>query len=156
MRKGPEHLPDSPLVLVFAVVLFAIAMLVSTALIQEESNDSMSLSIAVSVAGYGLYWFVMTLTGYAHRFVPTVSAIMACGSILTVAMVGAFLILNPLLGTNAAAIVAWLILIWSVPVKGHIIARAIERHWYLGITIALTIFILQRIAYDSLVANAAG
>ena len=140
----------------FALLLFAIAMLVSGALIQDGSNDSMSLSIAVSVAGYGLYWFVMSVTGYAHRFLPTVSAIMACGSILTVVMVSVFLVLNPLLGTNAAAIVAWLILIWSVPVKGHIIARAIERHWYIGIAIALTIFILQRIAYDSLVANAAG
>jgi hypothetical protein len=140
----------------FAIALFAIAMLVSGALIQEDSNDSMSLSIAVSVAGYGLYWFVMSVTGFTHRFVPTVSAIMACGSILTVVMVTAFLVLNPLLGTNAAAIVAWLILIWSVPVKGHIIARAIEQHWYVGIAIALTIFILQRIAYDSLVANAAG
>lgn len=156
MRKGPEHLPGSPIVLLFAVVLFAIAMLVSTVLIQGDGNDSMLLSIAVSVAGYGLYWFVMSMTGYAHRFVPTVSAIMACGSILTIVMVSVFLVLNPLVGANAAAIVAWLILIWSVPVKGHIIARAIERHWYLGIAIALTIFILQRIAYDSLVANAAG
>lgn len=149
-------MPASPLVLVLAVGLFGIAMLVSGALIQEDSNDSLSLSVAVSVAGYGLYWFVLAVTGYTHRFLQTVTAIMACGSILTIVMVVAFLALNPLLGTAAAAIVAWLVLIWSVPVKGHIIARAIGQHWYLGITIAMTIFILQRVAYDSLVANAAG
>jgi hypothetical protein len=148
--------PASPLVLVLAVGLFGIAMLVSGALIQEDSNDSLSLSVAVSVAGYDLYWFVLAVTGYTHRFLQTVTAIMACGSILTIVMVVAFLALNPLLGTAAAAIVAWLVLIWSVPVKGHIIARAIGQHWYLGITIAMTIFILQRVAYDSLVANAAG
>ena len=149
-------MPDSPVVLLFAVGLFAIAMLVSDALVQAESNDSIYLSIAVSVAGYGLYWFVLSATGFAHRFLPTVTSIMACGSILTIVMVIAFLALNPLLGTNTAAVIAWLILIWSVPVKGHIIARAIGQHWFVGIAIALAIFIMQRIAYDSLVANTAG
>ena len=28
-------------------------------------------------------------------------------------------------------------MLWSVPVEGHIIARAIDRHWYLGIAIAV-------------------
>jgi len=156
LRKGPEQVPDSPVVLLFAVGLFAVAMLVSGALIQPESNDSVFLSIAVSVSGYGLYWIVLSATGFTHRLVPTVSSIMACGSLLTILMVVAFLALNPLLGSNSAAIIAWLILIWSVPVKGHIIARAIEQHWYVGIAIALTIFIMQRVAYETLVATTAG
>ena len=156
LRKGPEHVPDSPVVLLFALGLFVVAMLVSGALIQPESNDSIYLSIAVSVAGYGLYWIVLSATGFARRFLRTVTAIMACGSLLTIVMVATFLALTPLLGTNSAALIAWLILIWSVPVKGHIIARAIGQHWYVGIAIALTIFIMQRVAYDSLVANTAG
>jgi hypothetical protein len=156
LRKGPEDVPDSPVVLLFACGLFALAMLVSGMLVQPQSNDSIYLSVAVSVAGYGLYWIVLSATGFTRRFLPTVSSIMACGSILTVLMVVAFLALNPVLGTNTAAIIAWLILIWSVPVKGHIIARAIGQHWYIGIAIALAIFIMQRFAYESLVANPVG
>jgi len=30
-----------------------------------------------------------------------------------------------------------------VPVEGHIIARAIDRHWYVGIVIAVGVFIFQ-------------
>jgi len=65
-------------------------------------------------------------------------------------MVVTFVILRPLAGEQVAALLAWLVLIWSVPVKGHIIARAIEQHWYTGIAIALTVYIAQRFAYDAL------
>ena len=77
----------------------------------------------------------------------TISSIMACGSILTILMVIAAVIIAPIFGGAVAGIVVWLILFWSVPVKGHIIARAIERHWYIGIAIALTIFIMQYMSY---------
>ena len=138
------------LVLFVAVGLFVIAMATSGALVQPEAGDTILVSVSVSVLGYVLYWLVLLATGFVHRFLPTVSSIMACGSILTIGMVVAFLALLPVIGTNAASFVAWLILIWSVPVKGHIIARAIGQHWYIGITIALTVYILQRVAYDAM------
>lgn len=143
------------LVLVFAIALFLLAMLVSAVLVAPEEGDgAILLSMAVSVVGYVLYWFVLLASGFSHRFVATIACIMACGSILTIAMVIVFVALGPLLGAATASIFAWLILLWSVPVKGHIIARAIERHWYIGIGIALVIYILQRLAFDALVSNA--
>jgi hypothetical protein len=45
------------------------------------------------------------------------------------------------------SLIANLILLWSVPVEGHIIARATERHWYIGILVALAVFILQYLIY---------
>ena len=74
---------------------------------------------------------------------PIVSAILACGSILTLLFVAAYVLLSPFLGGNIAVIVATLIIIWSVPVEGHIIARGIEQHWYIGIVIAMIVFIVQ-------------
>jgi hypothetical protein len=154
LKKGPEHLPDSVLVLGFALVLFAFAMFVSAVLIQ--SDDSIVLSVAVSMVGYLLYWVVLGVTGFVRRLVPTIAAIMACGSLLTILMVAAYVMLAPFLGTNLASLVAWLTLMWSVPVKGHIIARAIEQHWYIGIGISLAIYIMQRVAYQSLTATPGG
>jgi hypothetical protein len=145
--------PDSTFVLLFAIALFIVAMIVSEALVMPDAGASIIVSISVSVAGYGLYWIVMQATGFTHRFVPTVSCIMACGSILTAMMVFVFLVLKPIVGANSAALVAWLILIWSIPVKGHIIARANEQHWYDGIAIALTIYVMQRFAYDAITAT---
>jgi hypothetical protein len=43
-----------------------------------------------------------------------------------------------------------LILLWSIPVEGHIIARAIDRHWYVGIGAALAVFVFQLFLYGVL------
>ena len=116
MRKGPEHVPDSILVLVVALGLFALAMVMSETLIITTGNSVLIESIYVSFGGYILYWIVLLATGFAQRLLPTVSCIMACGSILTIARVVLFVILAPLLGVNTASLIAWLMLIWSVPV----------------------------------------
>lgn len=150
LRKGPEHVPASVLVLLVALGLFTVAMVSSEALAGSAGSSNVLTSISVSFAGYILYWMVLLATGYPHRLVPTIACIMACGSILTIAMVVTFVVLAPLIGNTDAALIAWFVLIWSVPVKGHIIARAIGRHWYVGIAIALVIYLLQRFAYDAL------
>ncbi len=155
MRKGPEHVPHSVLILTIALALFAVAMFVSEAMVVSAGTGIVLVSVFVSFLGYGLYWIVMAATGFTHRFLPTVSCIMACGSILTIMMVAIFVLLRPVAGNQVAALIAWLVLIWSVPVKGHIIARAINQHWYTGIAIALTIYIAQRLAYDALTATSA-
>lgn len=68
---------------------------------------------------------------------------MACGSILSVLMAAVFVLLGPFLGMPLVSLLALFILLWSVPVKGHIIARGIEQHWYVGIVIAMIVFIVQ-------------
>lgn len=135
------------LVLLYAFGLLLLATFISGALVETSDRDSILLSFVSSMLGYALYWIVLQVTGFAHRFVPTVASIMACGSILTMMMVVAAVLLTPFLGAPLTSIVVWLILFWSVPVKGHIIARAIDRHWYVGISIALTIFIMQYVSY---------
>lgn len=154
LRKGPEHVPDSGIVLVFSSSLLLLSTLVSAALIQSAATDSAVMSLVSSLIGYVLYWLVLAVTGFARRVVPTVASIMACGSILTILMVAAAIIIAPALGGSMAAIAFWVILFWSVRVKGHIIARAIERHWYTGTAIAVTIFIMQYVSYLALTGRA--
>ena len=150
LRKGPEDVPGSMLVLYYAFGLLVLATFISGALAGSSDDESTLLSFMGSLLGYVLYGIVLYSTGFLRRFVPTVACIMACGSILTILMVAAFVLLNPFLGAPLASVLVWLILIWSVPVKGHIIARAIGRHWYVGIAISVTIFILQYIFYLSM------
>jgi multisubunit Na+/H+ antiporter MnhG subunit len=63
--------------------------------------------------------------------------------ILGLLFVASYLLLTPILGNDIAVVLATLFIFWSVPVEGHIIARAIERDWYLGIAIAMLVFIAQ-------------
>ena len=64
---------------------------------------------------------------------------------MTLVFVAAYALLRPFIGAGLMTLVAWSILLWSVSVKGHIIASAINRHWYIGMTIAVTVFVLQSI-----------
>jgi hypothetical protein len=57
--------------------------------------------------------------------------------------VAEYVLLQPFLGVRIASILATLIIFWSVPVEGHIIARAIQQHWFAGIAIAMVVFIMQ-------------
>jgi len=148
--------PNSLFVLFFAIGLLFFATFCSTVLIKSSASDSILLSLLTSMLGYVIYAVVLAVSGFSRRFVQTIAAIMACGSIITVLMVFAFVMFTPFLGANFASIIATLILFWSVPVKGHIIARAIERHWYLGIVISMTIFVLQYGIYSALTEQPPG
>lgn len=143
LRKGPEQVPDSWLVFLFALIMMQFASFVAATLINLGEDYSHLLTFITNLLGVGIYAAILFVTGFFHRFVPIVSAILACGSILTLLFVAAYVMLNPFLGGNLAAIVATLIIIWSVPVEGHIIARGIGQHWYIGIVIAMIVFILQ-------------
>jgi len=143
LRKGPEQVPDSWLVFLFALIMMQFASFVAATLINLGEDYSHLLTFITNLLSVGIYAAILFVTGFFHRFVPIVSAILACGSILTLLFVATYVMLNPFLGGNLAAIVATLIIIWSVPVEGHIIARGIGQHWYIGIVIAMIVFILQ-------------
>ena len=64
-------------------------------------------------------------------------------ALLGFAFIFTFVGLRQFIGDDVAVILATLFVFWSVPVEGHIIARAIERDWYLGIAIAMGVFIAQ-------------
>jgi len=145
--------PNSLVVILMSFGMLLFATVTSTVLIKPTGGESILLSFVTSLLGYVFYGSVLMVTGFLSRLWQTISSIMACGSILTVLMVFAYVMLSPFLGGKIAALVSALILFWSVPVKGHIIARAINRHWYLGIAISMTIFILQFAIYSAMISQ---
>lgn len=142
-------MPDSVLVLLIAVAMLLFSTFCSAVLVDAGEEQRILLSLATSVLAYVLYAIALYFTGFIRRTTPTISSIMACGSIISVLAVAAYVLLRPFIGIPFAGLVSTLILFWSVPVKGHIIARAIERHWYVGIAIAASIFVLQIAIYSA-------
>jgi hypothetical protein len=155
LRKGPDSVPASLFVLAFSSGLLLLSFFCSAILLSATGNDHLGISFLITIASYFLYWAVLLVNGYSNRLLPTISSIMACGSILSIFQVAAQVFMGPFLSVNLTFIVAWLIEIWKIPVKGHIIARAIGQHWYLGILIAMTIFVMQYAAYQALIEPAA-
>ncbi len=80
-------------------------------------------------------------------FALTITAIIGVSALMRVAYLAANTLLMPFLGVGFMRIVVIATILWSISVKGHIIASAIERHWYAGLAVALIVTIMQ-IAFE--------
>lgn len=143
LRKGPEDIPRSWLLLYITVALWLFAILAAAALIENFDGRDVLIAVVSLLIGVFCYMAVLLVTGHSSRSLQAASAIIGCGALISLAQIAELVIFAPFLGTVLTDLVAWLLLFWSVPVKGHIIARAIDSHWYIGIVIAMAIFLLQ-------------
>ena len=153
LRKGPDAIPQSGLLLAVVVALWVLSSLVGLALIDRFDETDFFLGLFSGIAGIACYAAVVVLGGFGSRLTQTLTALVGCGALIFLVFVAQYVLFRPIAGDVVTGLVANLILLWSVPVEGHIIARAIDRHWYTGILIAIAVFILQYILY-SLVAPA--
>lgn len=143
LREGPDAVPASWLILYLSFAMSAVAWFLGVAMIDVVGEQPLWPAIAGYVLSILFYGAVIYVFGFAERLLQAISAIIACGSILTIAFVAEYSILAPFVGTRVAGGIGTLILFWSVPVKGHIVALAIQQHWFVGITIVIAAFILQ-------------
>jgi hypothetical protein len=139
LKKGPDAIPYSWLLCLITMTMWLFAGLAMTAI----------------AAGLACYASIIVLSGRTPRLLQTVTAILGCGAVLSLLFIAGNALLAPILGENVTSLVVTLILLWSIPVEGHIIARAIDQHWYVGIVAAMAVFVFQLFLY-SLLNPAAG
>lgn len=143
LRKGPEAIPHSPVLFAFTVAAWLVAGAMITTLIDELDRTDFVVSILTGAMALMIYSVVVVLSRHSSRLLQTITAILGCGALLEFTFVAGHIFLTMIIGKNLAALVNYLILLWSVPVEGHIIARTIDRHWTIGLLIAATVFLIQ-------------
>lgn len=148
LRKGPDAIPHSPVVFVITMTLWLAAGLIMTIMTPELGQHDFLIGTFTGLCGLSCYAGIIMVTGNKPRLLQTVTAILGCGAILSLLFVAGNVFLSPFLSKNITSLVATLILLWSIPVEGHIIARAISRHWYVGIVAAMAVFFLQLFVYS--------
>jgi hypothetical protein len=144
-REGPEYLPDSRPLLAFSIVAYvAVDILVILALYPSHVLPPLLL---VDV-GFLVIWCVglLRLFDLQARIPQTLTALFGTGALLQIL---AFPFSAwPSLGIPIEiplflrALVALLILLWSVAVYGHILSRALSRSPGAGIAFAVIYFIV--------------
>jgi len=154
MQKGPEHIPRSGLMLTMSITLWLLSALAAVALVDQMSESVFFVNVLSKMTGVACFAAIIVVTGKSSRLLQTTSAIIGIGAIVTFAFVAEYLLVTPLLGKPYAVLFGTLILLWSVPVKGNIIARAIESHWYIGLLLAVFVFCLQYIISQLVTAQA--
>lgn len=147
LRKGPADIPRSAILFALIVGLWLFSALITLALIPQVGESDFFLGLFSTLIGMACYASLVVLAGRSERLLQTISAIIGCGALISVAYAGQYALLMPFVGEVATGLVASLTALWSIPVEGHIIARAIDRHWYIGIAIAIMVFTLQLIMF---------
>lgn len=148
LRKGPDAIPHSVVLFVVIIALWLFAGLAMTLLTEELDPKDFVIGTLTGIAGLLCYAAIVVLSGKAARLLQTATALLGCGSLLSLMFVAGNVFLSPFLSDNITNIVLTLILLWSVPVEGHIISRTIDRHWYVGVVIAMAVFVFQLVIYS--------
>lgn len=153
LRKGPDAIPRSWVLLAMTVALWLFSSLAGLALVERIDETDFFLGLFGGLAGIVLYAAIVVVSGRGERLIQTIAAIVGCGALIFFIFIAEYVLFAPFVGERITWLVANLILLWSIPVEGHIIARAIDRHWYIGISLAIAVFALQLVMY-SLIAQA--
>lgn len=150
LRKGPDAIPYSTVLLAVIIVVWALAGAVMTLLTAELDQRDFVIGTLTGIAGLTCYAAIVVLSGKRARLLQAATALLGCGALISLIFVACNLLLSPFLSPGVSNLITTLILLWTVPVEGHIISRTIERHWYIGIVIAMTVFVFQLILYSAL------
>jgi hypothetical protein len=151
LRQGPDKLPRSWLVFFVALVISVLVSMSVSEIVLPGIDPMHDVTLLLAILNVGFYFVVLQVTGYPERFVQTAIAILGADAVLTFFYMGGFLAVELIADKSTALTLAWFISCWSVSVEGHIIARAIDRHWLVGIAIALASYVLLLLTYWQLV-----
>ena len=147
LRKGPEHIPRSTILLIVVIVFWIFAVLCQVALIPSIDEADFIFELFSALIAVTCYSAVIIGFGQAPRLTQTITALLGCGALLAIIFALVFVILQAIGSPVMTLLAVWAIVLWSVSIKGHIISRAIDRHWYLGLAIAVSVFILQHVVH---------
>ena len=154
LRKGPQHIPDSLLVFGMAVGLWLFALLAGIVLVSSIDETDFFPEIVRVAALMAVYSGIVFVAGYGSRIVPTLTAIIGCGALLSVLYAILYSALGPIIGQDFLNLMILSFVLWSLSIKGHIIASAISTKWYLGALIAVAVFVGQRFVITILSSTA--
>jgi len=143
LRRGPEDLPKSSLLLAMVIGLSIVVHFLFYAIVKSEPGADLFLEFATELVKIASYVIVLLLFGLVSRVMQTMTAIIGCNAILGLLLTVLLMVSQPIINGELDVVFAWLVTFWLIIVEGHIISRAIELHRITGIAIAVVIFILQ-------------
>ena len=143
LRRGPEDLPKSSLLLAMVIGLSIVVHFLFYAIVESEQGADLFLEFATELVKIASYIIVLLLFGLFSRILQTMTAIIGCNAILSLLLTVILMVSQPFMNKELDVVIAWLVTFWLILVEGHIISRAIELHRITGIAIAVVIFVLQ-------------
>ena len=152
LRKGPQHIPRSMALLILSIVLWLFAVLTQVTLIGQFDEAQFGLEVFSALIAVTCYSTIIVGFSQTARLTQTITALLGCGALLALVFAVAYVLLEWIGSPILLLLVVWAIVLWSIAIKGHIIATTINRHWYIGLAIAVGVFVLQHIVHQLITA----
>ena len=150
LRKGPDAIPYSWILCLLTLTAWLFSGLLMMMLSERLTDQDFLVGTFTGVVALACYATIIVGANHRPRLLQTLTAVLGCGALLTFIVVACNILLVPLLGADPVSVVVTLILLWSIPVEGHILAKAIDRQWLFGIVVAMSVFIFQLYLYSLL------
>ncbi len=128
LRRGPEDVPVSAVLLALTVLAYMLLSLLLSALMPAVEEDQIALIALDSFLSVAWYWVVLRLAGRPERFLQTATAVFGYQTIVAPAFVGAtWLFLHYMKDATWQLPVSLLLLalaVWTLAVNGRILRSA--------------------------------
>ena len=112
LRKGPEDIPRSAVLLLMTLGLWFFAELTSVALIDRVDdadflNEIFSLLLAVI-----FYAAIVVVAGHGQRLLQTITTVIGCGALLALSFTAVFVFFGQFVGAAVLELIVYLYLMW--------------------------------------------
>jgi hypothetical protein len=142
LKRGPEDIPYSTRLLVVLIgASVAIDVLSERVL---GGHDALARSLVSTTLVLALCWIALAMRRLGNRYVQTASALVACGIVFSLLVLPLALLAGPLPNdaqlNPVQTLLVWAtfaIFVWSVLVSAHIVRRALDAPFGLGVALAL-------------------
>lgn len=147
LRKGPDAIPHSQVVLLIVVVMWVVADIVSVIVSEQVAMNRRAVGWLVSIFALLVFAVIAGFYGRRERLLQMISSIIGCAAVFTVILtiilaIGGQLPDRSPLQTGVLMMI-FVVMLWSVVVEGHILATTIEQPRIVGVMISLSVFLLQ-------------
>lgn len=150
-RRGPDSLPSAPFLL---WTLLALSIVAEWLILWLAGEPARSFVVSLLVAGFDLWfvWGVLRAFNRTARFRQTMTAILGTDLLLGLlqaplahALVATPPPPDPQNATLTLPAALWLlIIIWSIDISAFVLARALERPYFLCVALVIGYFLLIR------------
>jgi hypothetical protein len=160
LRRGPDDMPHSTALLVLLVGASIVLDVVIGAL-GGGVPDALSRSLLSTGLVLALCWIALALRHLGNRYLQTASALVACSIVFSLLILPLAWLSGPVPSPPAALtpmqlLLDWLMLAivaWNLIVNAHVVRRALDAPFALGLAIALAWFVadlaLERALFDA-------
>jgi len=141
LRKGPQHLPSSVLLLAITAAVYCALTIAFVRLIPEAGQPVALRTVMELALGLGWLWALLALFGRRARFLQTVTAIYGTSALLTPLVLGPLAIAAQV-GKDQPIILPLIfsmfaVFVWYVVITANILRAALEVRMFAAVALTL-------------------